>query len=40
MEADTEANIDEPFEENIKQVDVKPIKLTQRWVLLYKVNSS
>ena len=30
MEVDTEANIDEPFEENIKQVDVKPIKLAKR----------
>ena len=30
MEVDTEANIDDPFEKNIKQVDVKPIKLTKR----------
>ena len=30
MEVETETNVYEPFEENGKQVDVKPIKLTNR----------
>ena len=30
MEVDTEANVYEPFEEYVKQVEVKPLKLTRR----------
>ena len=30
MEVDTEANINEPFVQNFKQVNVKPLKLTKR----------
>ena len=30
MEVDTEANVYEPFEEYVKQAEVKPLKLTKR----------
>ena len=30
MKVETEANVNEPFEEYVKQIEVKPLKLTKR----------
>ena len=34
MEVDTEANVYEPFEEYVKQVEVKPLKLIDMTVIV------
>ena len=37
MKVETKANVYEPFEEYGKQLEVKPFKLTKRWMLVVKV---